>query len=304
MKQKKTMVCLMTILFVLVVVYAGLQYWNHRTQEKEEKEAEASKIYIVNAEELSAFSYTDGESQIAFVKEDGDWYDEEDKGIRMDQDAVETLENAIAELVAVRKVDHPDALKDYGLEEPSYTIQYTPKGDTEHILYIGNAVDENYYATTDDTGNVYTVSSDLIAQLTFDLASLVENDTVPSIGSGNLTKVEVTQNGKTVSYTEDEDLAQLAGGWGTLSLTSCEDYNVKEEHLEDYGLDEAERTRAKAIYTDSTSQEEETFTVYIGKKDDTGSNQYVMVKDSNMLYSVGSAIIDNMITVSEEEKAE
>ena len=99
MKQKK-MIYLIAILFILAAIYAGLKYWNHYTQEKEEKEEEAKKIRIVEAkkirivdtEKLSAFSYTDGELQMNFVKEDVNWYDESDKGIRLSQDAVETIE--------------------------------------------------------------------------------------------------------------------------------------------------------------------------------------------------------------------
>ena len=70
-----------------------------------------------------------------------------------------------------------------------------------------------------------------------------------------------------------------------------------------YGLDEEKRITAKATYKDSSTEEEKTFTVYIVSQDDSGSNRYVQVKDSNMVYIVGNSIIDNMITVSEEESA-
>ncbi|MGN1378118.1 MAG: DUF4340 domain-containing protein [Dorea sp.] len=303
MKQKK-MIYLIVILFILTAIYAGLKYWNHYTQEKEEKEEEAQKIRIVDTEKLSAFSYTDGELQMNFVKEDGNWYDESDKGIRLSQDAVETIEKTITKLTAVRELKNPDAMKDYGLEEPSYTIWFTPEEDAQHVLYVGNVSGDNYYATTDDTGKVYTISADLITRLQFDLASLVENDTIPSIGSGNLQKVEVTQNGETVTFTEEDDIAQLAGGWGIITLTDCVDYNVKEENFANYGLEETERVVAKAIYKDSATEEQKTCTIYIGKPDDTGSNRYVLVEGSNMVYVVGSSIIDNMITVSEVEKGE
>ena len=59
-------------------------------------------------------------------------------------------------------------------------------------MYIGNTTGENYYVTINDTKKVYTITSDLVTSLQFDLSGLVENDSVPSIGSGNLKKVEVT----------------------------------------------------------------------------------------------------------------
>ena len=43
----------------------------------------------------------------------------------------------------------------------------------------------------------------------FDLSGYIQTDTVPSISSGNLKKVEVTENGTTTTY-EDED---ALGDW-------------------------------------------------------------------------------------------
>ncbi|MGN1191533.1 MAG: DUF4340 domain-containing protein [Dorea sp.] len=303
MKQKKTMILLAVVLITLVAVYIGLKCWNQHMEEKKEKQAEEQKLSIVDAEELSSISYTDGESEMSFVKQDGTWYDESDRGIRISQDAADMLETAITDLTASRELEEPDALGDYGLENALYTIEYTDQDDTESVISVGNAVNDDYYATIGDTGKVYTISSDFISQLSFDLASFVENDTVPSIGSGNLKKVEVTENGKTTTFKEENEIGQLAGGWGTISLTSCTDYNVKEENLVNYGLDEEKRITAKATYKDSSTEEEKTFTVYIGSQDDSGSNRYVQVKDSNMVYIVGNSIIDNMITVGEEESA-
>ena len=303
MKQKKTMILLAVVLITLVAVYIGLKCWNQHMEETNEKQEEEQKLSIVDAEELISISYTDGDSEMSFVKQDGTWYEESDRGIRISQDAADMLETAITDLTASRELEEPDALGDYGLENALYRIEYTDQEDTESVISVGNAVNDDYYATIGDTGKVYTISSDFISQLSFDLASFVENDTVPSIGSGNLKKVEVTENGKTTTFKEEDENGQLAGGWGTISLTSCADYNVKEENLVNYGLDEEKRITAKATYKDSSTEEEKTFTVYIGSQDDSGSNRYVQVKDSNMVYIVGNSIIDNMITVSEEESA-
>ena len=73
----------------------------------------------------------------------------------------------------------------------------------------------------EDSDAVYTISGTLVSDLVFDLSSLTENDTLPSISSGNLKKVEVTQNGKTTTYKKKKERAELAGGWGTTSLTVC-----------------------------------------------------------------------------------
>ena len=79
----------------------------------------------------------------------------------------------------------------------------------------------------------------------------------------------------------------------TISLTQCADYNVK--NLAKYGLDEANRITVTATYKDSTSGDKKTCTVYIGNENE--DNRYVQLKDSNMVYEVGSSIVENMMSV-------
>ena len=80
---------------------------------------------------------------------------------------------------------------------------------------------------------------------------------------------------------------------GNISLTQCADYNVKD--LAKYGLDEANQITVTATYKDSTSGDKKTCTVYVGNVN--GDNRYVQLKDSNMVYEVGSSIVENMMSV-------
>ena len=77
------------------------------------------------------------------------------------------------------------------------------------------------------------------------------------------------------------------------TVTQCADYNVKD--LAKYGLDEANRITVTATYKDSTSGDKKTCTVYVGNVN--GDNRYVQLKDSNMVYEVGSSIVENMMSV-------
>ena len=79
---------------------------------------------------------------------------------------------------------------------------------------------------------------------------------------------------------------------------------MTDESLSDYGLDEEERMIVQAVYTDTDTEEEETYTVYIGAEDDTGENRYLMPEGSKMVYQVSTDVIGNMTTVSEGEEAE
>ena len=146
-----------------------------------------------------------------------------------------------------------------------------------------------------DSGKVYTISSGFQDYLQFDLTNLVQYDTVPSIGSGNLKSVTITENGTDTVYEEDDQVGELAGGFGALSLTDCANYHASAEELAEY---ESQRITAKAVYTDS-SDKEQTFTVYLGKTDDAGENRYVMVEGSDMVYRISETVAQNMISIEE-----
>ena len=216
----------------------------------------------------------------------------------MNQDTVQSTADAIRQMEAVRELENPDQLSDYGLDKPSYTIQFQDNDGVTTEILIGNGAGENYYATVGDSGKVYTISSDFQNYLQFDLTNLVQYDTVPSIGSGNLKSVTITENGTDTVYEDDDQVGELAGGFGTLSLTDCVNYHVSTENLAEYGLDEGQRITAKAIYTDS-SDKEQTFTVYLGKTDDAGENRYIMVEGSDMVYRISETVAQNMIRIEE-----
>ncbi len=303
MKQKKTMLILGIALVVLLGCYVGLTTWNQQQEEQAKEEEEASKINLVDADELTAVSYTNGESTLGFVKEDGTWYDAEDKEIPMNQDVVGNFADSVASLTAKRELKDPDDIADYGLDAPAYTISYTTANGEEGAVYIGNLTGEDYYAMVEGSDQIYTIADDLPYSMDFDLSGYIQTDTVPSISSGNLKKIEITENETTTTFEDEDDLGELAGGWGTLTLTDLADYHVTEETLADYGLDEASRVTATAEYEDTDTGKNKSFTVYLGSTD-TNGNRYVMVDGSVLVYTVSSSVTDNMITVEETADGE
>lgn len=296
-KKKKTIILLVMIL-LLVVANGVASAWNDKSEKKKEKEAEASKIYLTDAGDITAYSYSDGNQNMSFTKADDTWEYDEDNEIPVNQDTVQSTADAIRQMEAVRELENPDQLSDYGLDKPSYTIRFQDNDGVTTEILIGNGAGENYYATVGDSGKVYTISSDFQNYLQFDLTNLVQYDTVPSIGSGNLKSVTITENGTDTVYEDDDQVGELAGGFGTLSLTDCVNYHASTEDLAEYGLDEGQRITAKAVYTDSENKEQ-TLTVYLGKTDDAGENRYVMVEGSDMVYRISETVAQNMISIEE-----
>ncbi len=306
MKQRRNVIILVAVLVVLVVLYLGLRYGNQKAEEDEEAREEAEAIHLVTAEDLSAMGYESGGDSMSYTYTQGKWIYDGDPEIALQQIELDAMEEDILGLTAVRELEDPDALEDYGLTDPAYTIWYTADGTTSTI-YIGNEVDGNYYATVDDTGKVYTITGTILQDLYYDLLDIAELDQVPAIGSGNLLKVDVSRPGdETVVYTDEEDLAQLAGGFGALTLDTVENYHGTEDELADYGLDPESRITVTADYTDNDTGEETSFTVYLGSSgtDSTGEYQYLTVEDSRIVYRVSKSVAENLMTVSEEDEDE
>lgn len=162
---------------------------------------------------------------------------------------------------------------------------------------------------------VYTVTSSAVSVLQYDLDTLVEKDTMPAIGSGNLLTAEFTENGQTTTYSSDDEeqseiIATIAGGYGAMTLTDLASYHATAEELTTFGLDEASRTTVTLTYQESSSDssdsdsgdnEEEdsgslTYTLYLGSDSGDGT-RYVQVQDSDLVYLVSSDVLNNLLGI-------
>lgn len=296
MKNKKAVPILIAVLAVLLVVYFGLQSWNKK-QEEEEESGESILVTELDADTITAVSYNVGNGELAFEKQDGTWYYAEDKDFPLDQSYLQNIVDGMCAINADRKLEDGDALADYGLEEPAYTVQLTDsEGNTTQIGF-GDLTGDNYYVNVNGSDQVYTVASTALDDLQYTLDEMAQLDEYPSIGSGNLKKEVITENGETTTYDSEnedqaEDIAAVAGGLGAVTLSEAADYSVEDADLAGYGLDEESRITVEATYTED--EEEKVLTIYIGTEDGDGS-RYVMMNDSRIVYLISTEICDNIL---------
>ncbi len=299
MKKKKGMIILLATLVILLAVYLGLQAWNHSREEQEKEAEKAAEIHITDtdAEDIISLDFNVGNGDIELQKEDGAWIYTPDPDFPLDQSYPENIAFAVGKITADRELEDGDTLADYGLDDPVYTIEFTDSEGNVTDLSFGNMTGDDYYVTVGDTGTVYTVASSVLDDLNYTIDDMAQLDDYPAIGSGNLVKEVITQNGETTTYdSEDEDqsedIAAVAGGLGAVTLGDAADYSVDDADLAGYGLDEASRITVEATYTED--DEEKVLTLYIGGENGDG-DRYVMINDSRIVYLISDEICDNIL---------
>ena len=171
-KRRKTMIWLLGILAVFLLCYFIIEKIQENAVDEEVVE---ETIYAVEMEDVVSVKYTDGTTEMSFVKTDDVWYYEADETITLDQSLMETMVDSLSFVAAEKAITEPDALADYGLEEAAYTIELTDASGNTVKIYVGNDVDGySYYLAVDDKAVVYTVDSSVVSSLEFDVESLTE----------------------------------------------------------------------------------------------------------------------------------
>lgn len=295
MKKKRVPLLLIGVLFVLLVLYFVLSVWNKK-QDADQND-KSVKVTDLKTSTITQVKYNLGTGEMDFEKDGDTWYYMEDQDFPLRQSYPETVAGAMGQLSADRELEDPDALEEYGLDAPTYTITLTDEEGTETEIKIGNTTGNDYYVTAGDTGKVYTIPATALDDIQTDLAQIAQLDTYPSIGSGNLKKEVIMQNGETTTYdSEDDDqaeeIAAVAGGLGAVTLSDVADYSVADEDLTGYGLDEVRRTTVEVTYT--SDEEEKTMTLYLGGENGSGK-RYVMIDDSKIVYLISDEICKNIL---------
>ena len=152
-----------------------------------------------------SMSFNVGSGDMSFEKEDGTWYYAPDRDFPLIQSYPEDMAGALGELTADRHLEDGDSLADYGLDDPDYTVEFTDGSGATTSIYFGNVTGDYYYVTVDDAGEVYTVSTAVIDDLNYSLDDMAQLDEYPSIGSGNLARETITQNGETTTYDSENE---------------------------------------------------------------------------------------------------
>ena len=273
-KATKLYALLGVLLVVCIAAFAVSRY-----EEKKEQIKNSGEVILeIPTESVTALSWTNESGTFSFTK-DETWVYDEDNAFPVDEEKINDLLEQFTSFAAAFAIDDVEDYAQYGLDEPICTIHITADEES-YTVELGDfsKMDEQRYVSIGD-GKVYLVSHDPLDEFDSVLRDMILDDTIPEFDTAKQIAFTGSEN-YTISYDEEtksicaDDVYFTDGKpldtaviteWLTslheLDLTNYVSYNVTDEELETFGLDEP----ALAITLDYSSSDED------GNETDSGT---------------------------------
>lgn len=258
-------------------------------------------IELLSFENPIDFSYSNYDTDMIFVRKDGQWLDGMDGAIPINQERFQGMADQFLHLKAVSKVENPGTLEDYNMVYPPYSLYITDSEKGVADILIGSQDENgNYYATLDEE-NFYIISKSTVEALIFDYDSLVVRDTLNlTVAADDIQKAVVTQEGKSTTYkTSNKDaMTRIAAGLSALKPVEYASFHATASELSNYSLDEASRITFLAEF--KNGGETQSITIYVGGQADAeGLRRYVQLDGSQMVSYMDSTILADLLNETE-----
>ena len=266
--KRNIMLILLGLLAVCCLVTVVIR---HTEEKKEEIKNSDKTVLTIDPDTVTKLSWSYDETSLSFSK-DETWKYDEDEAFPVDEDKMTSLLELFKELGAAFEITDVEDYEQYGLTDPVCTINITAADqDVEIKLGAYSTMDEERYISIGDD-EVYLISHDLMDDFEIELKDMLKDDEVPYIteaksiaAAGSLIDpIDITYDdseGKSVCaedvyYTEDNPLStsrvsSYLTSVSDLTLQDYVSYNVTDEELKEFGLDDPELT------LDITYEEEE-----------------------------------------------
>lgn len=255
--RKKTK--LYVLLGVLLVI-CGAAFAVSRYQEKQENIKNSGEVILeIPTDSVTALSWTNESGTFSFTKDES-WTYDDDTAFPVSGEKVTDMLSQFEAFAAAFTIEDVDDYAQYGLDEPVCTISITADEESCTIkLGDFSKMDEQRYVSIGD-GKVYLVTHDPLDEFDAVLRDMILDDTIPEFdtavelafaGNENYTIVR-DEDGKSICaddvyFTDGKPLdTAVITEWLTalheLDLTNYVSYNVTDEELLTFGLEEPDLT--------------------------------------------------------------
>ena len=207
MKKIVSLIVLSLICVGFFVGYIVLSNYNDE-QEKIKNEAENQEITVNNIDKstVTGFSYYFENERINFTLENNKWLLSNNKDFPLVQEEISTLVSSFCNMVAEHSLVAGADLTEYGLENPSNTVEIITATD-KYTYFVGdlNIHLDCYYLRGTSTDIVYLIKSDLVEPLSSGLYDYIENDVIATLEATDIAHINVSDSNKSVSFTPTAD---------------------------------------------------------------------------------------------------
>ena len=297
MRKKKITLCVLLAIFAVVSIAAVLV---SRHEEKiEQIKNSGETILVIPTDSVTALSWTNEEGTFSFTKGDA-WTYDEDSAFPVDEEKINDLLAQFEDFAAAFVIDDVEDYAQYGLTEPICTINITA-GEESYTVELGDfsKMDEQRYVSIGD-GKAYLVSHDPLDEFGAVLRDMILDDTIPEFDTAQQIAFSGSES-YTISYDETgtsicaddvyftdgkpldtERVDNILGSLKELDLTNYVSYNVTDEELQTFGLDEPDLT----ITLDYSSSDED------GTETDSGTLVLHLSQNPEELAAYEKALAD------------
>lgn len=335
MKRSKRLIILLGVLVVACAATFGVM----RYEERKEQIKNSDEIILeLPSDTVQALSWEYESESLSFHRDDK-WLYDEDEAFPVDEEKIGELLSQFNAFGASFIIEEVEDYGQYGLKNPTCTISLTA-GDQSYEILLGDysKMDSQRYVSIGD-GNVYLVKNDPLDYFDAKLSDIIDHDKTPSFDqifeiqfSGTETYSIVYAEDSSDTYCADDvyftlrngknaplDTIRVNGYLGRitgLNLTDYVTYNVTDEELETYGLNDPELTVTVDYTTEDEAGEEhaDTFVLHISRdpdekkaaeeteEDDDSVNEtitaYARVGESQIVYQISSTSYNNLMAAS------
>ncbi len=260
-RAKRLSILLIVLIAACIAVAVAL-----RVEERREQIANSGEVVLeIDPDDVESISWTIDGQTLSFHLGESGWLYDDDEAFPVDAEKIQSLLELFASFSAAFVITDVEDFEQYGLDDPAGTIVLTTAEQTWEIqLGDYSTMDEQRYVSTGD-GSVYLALTDPLDSFSTELSSMIDNDEIPDwdtvtaltfSGSENYTifyeeDAGISYSAEDVYYTESDEqtlpldtsrVESYLNDIRYLSLGEYVTYNVTDEELAAYGLDDPELT--------------------------------------------------------------
>lgn len=301
MRKAKTLYTLLGVLLaVSIAAFAVSRYETKKEQIRQSGEV----VLEIAADEVTALSWTNESGTYSFSCADGTWTYDDDAAFPVDGEKIGALLEPLASFSAAFTIEDVEDASLYGLEKPVCTITIV-SGEETHTLSLGDfsKMDEQRYVSLGD-GKAYLATHDPLEEFDAVLRDMILDDEIPDFDTAE--KITFT-GGENYSIVRDEAgesiceddvyftdgkpldtslVESLLSSVRSLSLTDYVSYNVTEEELAAFGLDDPELTIEVEYTAEDSEAETAVFTLTLSQNPEEAAAYAEAVEEGETLPSV------------------